>query len=250
MRSRRTTSREDRARRRLRLRPDVRPWDVRHVGRAGDREPPAPSSASRRTTGRQDSGRRARSALRTCRRTARVRARRCTSSAPCCSGSIRASARSSTTASMRRCSGMRTAKSAVDVACWDVLGKATGLPVSSCSAAGAGVVPALRRRPARARRADGRLRRSAPRRGDPPLPAEARRRSTRRRRARARCPRCDDGRDIVIADANGGWRLQDAVVAARLLDASTASSSSSRARRSRSASTCGGARRCRWCSTR
>ena len=111
------------------------------------------------------------------------------------------------------------AKSAVDVACWDLLGKATGQPV--CVLLGgrrqesyplyiavplgpAGQMAAY----VEARRAEGihhfQLKLGA----DPHEDAA---------RVRAVLDATTD-EDIVIADANGGWRLQDAVVAARLLD--------------------------------
>ena len=91
--------------------------------------------------------------------------------------------------------GHAYAKSAVDIACWDVLGRTPGVPV--CDAPRRpppGVVPALPGRAARAGRGDGRVRRGAARRGHPPLPAEARRRAARRRRAGARGARGDGRR--------------------------------------------------------
>ena len=74
--------------------------------------------------------------------------------------------------------GHEYAKSAIDVACWDVLGKAVGQPVATLLG---GVLQAraaaLRRGPARPARGDGRLRRARARGRDPPLPAQARRRA-------------------------------------------------------------------------
>ena len=115
--------------------------------------------------------------------------------------------------------GHAYAKSAVDVACWDILGKAAGLPVSTLLG--------------------GRLQESYPLYMAVPLgPADAMVEYVRARVAEGihhfqlklgADPREDAERvarvvdatgedEIVIADANGGWRLQDAVVAARLLE--------------------------------
>ena len=82
--------------------------------------------------GSRASARRARSARPTCRRlrrgcaggAARARARRSSASTP-------ATSRSSTRRWTRALRGHAYAKSAVDVACWDVLGKATGQPVAT-----------------------------------------------------------------------------------------------------------------------
>jgi cis-L-3-hydroxyproline dehydratase len=111
------------------------------------------------------------------------------------------------------------AKSAVDVACWDVLGKATGQSVAT-------LLGGLRQE-------------SYPLYIAVPLgPAEAMVEHVRERIAEGihrfqlklgADPREDAARvaavvaatgddEIVIADANGGYRLQDAVVAARLLE--------------------------------
>ena len=115
--------------------------------------------------------------------------------------------------------GHAYAKSAVDVACWDILGKAAGHPVSTLLG--------------------GRLQESYPLYMAVPLgPADAMVEYVRARVAEGihhfqlklgADPREDAERvarvvdatgedDIVIADANGGWRLQDAVVAVRLLE--------------------------------
>ena len=115
--------------------------------------------------------------------------------------------------------GHAYAKSAVDVACWDAFGKTVGLPV--CALLG------------------GRLQERFPLYFAVPLgPAEAMAEYVAARRAEgihrfqlklgadphedvARTRRVVEGmgaEDIVVADANGGWRLQDAVVAARGLD--------------------------------
>src|SRR5712691_9007239 len=115
--------------------------------------------------------------------------------------------------------GHAHARSAVDVACWDILGKAAGVPVSTLLG--------------------GRLQESYPLYMAVPLgPADAMVEYVRARVAEGihhfqlklgADPREDAERvarvidatgadEIVIADANGGWRLQDAVVAARLLE--------------------------------
>jgi L-alanine-DL-glutamate epimerase-like enolase superfamily enzyme len=115
--------------------------------------------------------------------------------------------------------GHAYAKSAVDIACWDVLGHAAGLP--ACALLG------------------GRRQASFPLYIAVPLgPVEEMAASVERhraegvhsfqlklgadpyedaRRVRAVLDATTDG-DVVIADANGGWRLPDAMIAARLLD--------------------------------
>jgi L-alanine-DL-glutamate epimerase-like enolase superfamily enzyme len=111
------------------------------------------------------------------------------------------------------------AKGAVDTACWDVLGRMTGLPV--CTLLGGRLsdtfplyfaVPlgtaAEMTEYVRARRAEG-IHRFQLKVGADPYTDAARTRSV----VEATGPE-----DIVVADANGGWRLQDAVVAARALD--------------------------------
>jgi L-alanine-DL-glutamate epimerase-like enolase superfamily enzyme len=115
--------------------------------------------------------------------------------------------------------GHAYAKSAVDVACWDLLGKATGQSV--CTLLGGRrqasypLYIAVPLGPAEqmaayvtARRAEGihhfQLKLGA----DPHADAT---------RVRAVLAATSD-EDIVIADANGGWRMQEAVVAARLLE--------------------------------
>jgi L-alanine-DL-glutamate epimerase-like enolase superfamily enzyme len=115
--------------------------------------------------------------------------------------------------------GHAYAKSAVDVACWDAFGKTIGLPV--CALLGGrlqerfplyfavplGPVEAMAEYVA-ARRAEG-IHRFQLKLGADPYEDVARTR------------RVVEGmgtEDIVVADANGGWRLQDAVVAARGLE--------------------------------
>ncbi len=115
--------------------------------------------------------------------------------------------------------GHAYAKSPVDIACWDLLGKATGKDVAALLG--------------------GRLQESFPLYKAVPLgPAEAMAAQVQgwqaegiRRfqlklgadphedaaRVRAVASVLDEG-GLLVADANGGWRLQDAMVAARLLE--------------------------------
>jgi hypothetical protein len=115
--------------------------------------------------------------------------------------------------------GHEYAKSAVDVACWDVLGRTAGLPV--CELLGGRVAEELplyfavplgsREAMAEyvaARRAQG-VHRFQLKLGADPLEDAARTAHV--------VEQTEDG-DLVVADANGGWRLQDAVLAARALD--------------------------------
>jgi L-alanine-DL-glutamate epimerase-like enolase superfamily enzyme len=115
--------------------------------------------------------------------------------------------------------GHAYAKSAVDVACWDLVGMSTGQPV--CMLLGGrrqASYPLYVAIPlgspeemashVRARRAEGIRHFQLKLGADPHADAT---------RVRAVLDETSD-EDIVIADANGGWRLQDAVVAARLLE--------------------------------
>jgi L-alanine-DL-glutamate epimerase-like enolase superfamily enzyme len=115
--------------------------------------------------------------------------------------------------------GHAYAKSALDVACWDLLGKATGLPVclllGGRRQASYPLYVAVPLGPAgemaaavQARRAEGIRHFQLKLGADPHEDAK---------RVRAVLDATTD-EDIVIADANGGWRLQDAIVAARLLE--------------------------------
>ena len=115
--------------------------------------------------------------------------------------------------------GHAYAKSTVDVACWDAFGRATGLPV--CTLLGGrrnesyplyiavplGPPDAMASY-VEARRVEGIHRFQLKLGADPHDDAQ---------RVRAVLEATTD-EDVVIADANGGWRLQDAVVAARLLE--------------------------------
>jgi L-alanine-DL-glutamate epimerase-like enolase superfamily enzyme len=115
--------------------------------------------------------------------------------------------------------GHAYAKSAIDVACWDLLGKATGQPacvlLGGRRQASFPLYIAVPLGPAAemaayvtARRAEGIHQFQLKLGADPHDDAV---------RVRAVLDATTD-EDIVIADANGGWRLQDAVVAARLLE--------------------------------
>jgi L-alanine-DL-glutamate epimerase-like enolase superfamily enzyme len=111
------------------------------------------------------------------------------------------------------------AKSAVDIACWDLLGQAAGLPVSTLLGGATaedfplyvaiplGPVDAMVEH-VRARRAEG-IRRFQLKLGADPRADAA--------RVRAVLEATEEG-ETIIADANGGWRLQDATIAARALE--------------------------------
>lgn len=111
------------------------------------------------------------------------------------------------------------AKSALDTACWDLLGQATGLPVSTLLggrrqeryplyvAIPLGSPAEMAQHVATAK-AQG-IARFQLKLGAAPADDAA--------RARAVVEATGDD-DVVVGDANAGWRLQDAVVAARLLD--------------------------------
>ena len=111
------------------------------------------------------------------------------------------------------------AKSAIDIACWDVLGQAAGVPV--CDLLGGRVsdeFPLYFAVPlgsaeemtayVEARRSEGIHRFQLKIGADPYDDAERTRRVVE----------ATGREDVVVADANGGWQLQDAVVAARALD--------------------------------
>lgn len=115
--------------------------------------------------------------------------------------------------------GQAAAKSAIDVACWDILGKSAGLPV--CTLLGG------------RRQADFPLYVALPL-GTPDAMAVAARAQIalgiralqlklgadpRGDAARVRAVREAAGEDVlIVADANGGWRRHDAIAAARLLE--------------------------------
>ena len=111
------------------------------------------------------------------------------------------------------------AKSAIDIACWDALGRATGRPV--CDLLGGRVsdrfplyfaVPlgaaAEMAAYVQARRDEGIHRFQLKVGADPYEDAE---------RTRVVVAATGSG-DVVVADANGGWSIQDAVVAARAIE--------------------------------
>jgi L-alanine-DL-glutamate epimerase-like enolase superfamily enzyme len=111
------------------------------------------------------------------------------------------------------------AKSAVDIACWDAFGRAAGLPVSALLggalvedfplyvAIPLGPVPDMVEH-VRARRAEG-IRLFQLKLGADPREDAA--------RVRAVLEATEPG-ETIVADANGGWRLQDATIAARALE--------------------------------
>ena len=114
--------------------------------------------------------------------------------------------------------GHAYAKAAIDIACWDLLGRAAHLPVSTLL--GGVVAPdfplyvAIPLGPVddmvahvKARQAEGITRFQLKLGADPREDAA---------RVRAVLEATDD--EIIIADANGGWRLQDATIAARALE--------------------------------
>jgi cis-L-3-hydroxyproline dehydratase len=115
--------------------------------------------------------------------------------------------------------GHNYAKSPVDVACWDLLGKVTNCSISTLLG---GVFQAQypiyvpvslgsaeeMAKFVVAKRAEG-VRQFQLKVGDDPHGDKAR---------VERVLAVTDERDTIIADANGGWTLQEAVVAARLLD--------------------------------
>jgi cis-L-3-hydroxyproline dehydratase len=111
------------------------------------------------------------------------------------------------------------AKSAIDIACWDLLGQAASLPVSTLLggataedfplyvAIGLGTVESMVEQ-VLAHHAAG-VRRFQLKLGADPREDAA--------RVRAVLDVTDAG-ETIVADANGGWRLQDATIAARALD--------------------------------
>jgi L-alanine-DL-glutamate epimerase-like enolase superfamily enzyme len=119
----------------------------------------------------------------------------------------------------RALKGHRYAKSPVDVACWDVLGKACGQPVTTLlggrlqesyplyKAVPLGP-PEQMAEYVRARKAEGIASFQVKIGADPYEDAE---------RVHAVAAVTDSG-DRLICDANGGYRLQDAIIAARLLE--------------------------------
>jgi L-alanine-DL-glutamate epimerase-like enolase superfamily enzyme len=115
--------------------------------------------------------------------------------------------------------GHRYAKSAVDIACWDALGRSCGLSVTSLLGgklqesfplyiAVPLAAPEDMAGYVKDRRAEGLHGFQLKIGGDPALDA----------RRTAAVVSVTDDEDVIVADANGGWRLQEAVVAARLLE--------------------------------
>ena len=118
-----------------------------------------------------------------------------------------------------RLRGHSYAKSAVDVACWDLLGKSTGKDVATLLGGRLQEHfplykavplddPAKMKEYVLARKDEGIHRFQLKIGADPYEDAK---------RVRHVVEVTDD-KDYVIADANGGWRLQDAMIAARLLE--------------------------------
>lgn len=116
-------------------------------------------------------------------------------------------------------SGHLYAKSAVDIACWDALGRTLGMPVAELlGGCLQDELPLYVAVPMGApeqmaefvlhQRALG-IHRFQMKLGDDPV-MDAQR--------AAAIVAATDGSDLVIADANGGWRRQDAIVAVRLLE--------------------------------
>jgi L-alanine-DL-glutamate epimerase-like enolase superfamily enzyme len=115
--------------------------------------------------------------------------------------------------------GHAYAKSPIDVACWDICGQAFGVSVTTLLG---GVrqakfplymavpldTPAAMREYVLARRAEGIHRFQLKVGGDPAVDGT---------RAREVVNATGD-EDLVIADANGGWRINDAITAARLME--------------------------------
>jgi L-alanine-DL-glutamate epimerase-like enolase superfamily enzyme len=113
--------------------------------------------------------------------------------------------------------GHAYAKAAVDIACWDLLGHALNVPVSTLlggvRSADFPLYVAIPLGPidsmvahVRARHEEG-IRHFQLKLGADPREDVARVRAV-----------LDEDLDVLAADANGGWRLQDAVIAARLLE--------------------------------
>src|SRR3954468_5657839 len=113
--------------------------------------------------------------------------------------------------------GHAYAKAAVDIACWDLLGHALDVPAATLLggvrspdfplyvAIPLGSAESMVEH-VRARRAEG-IRHFQLKLGADPREDAARVRAV-----------LEEDLDVVIADANGGWRLQDAVIAARALE--------------------------------
>jgi L-alanine-DL-glutamate epimerase-like enolase superfamily enzyme len=115
--------------------------------------------------------------------------------------------------------GHAYAKSAIDIACWDLLGKAADVPVSTLlggvTSEDFPLYVAIPLGPVdemvahvQARKAEGTTRFQLK------LGADPREDATRVKAVL----NATDENDVVIADANGGWRLQDATIAARALE--------------------------------
>jgi cis-L-3-hydroxyproline dehydratase len=115
--------------------------------------------------------------------------------------------------------GQNFAKSAIDIACWDLLGKSVGLPISALLG---GVLndsfplyeavplgtPAAMAQFVTERRSQG-INRFQLKVGNDPRDDTARTRA---------CVEAGDADTVVVADANGGWNIADAHIALRAME--------------------------------
>ena len=107
-------------------------------------------------------------------------------------------------------------KSGIDIACWDILGQATGLPV--CVLLGGRFGDRVQLYRAISQESPEEMARKVAGyrgRGLHALPAQGRRRSRHRHRPHPRGARRAAGPDRLVADANTGWTQHDAVRVAR-----------------------------------
>ncbi|MCU1493827.1 MAG: Mandelate racemase/muconate lactonizing protein [Acidimicrobiaceae bacterium] len=111
------------------------------------------------------------------------------------------------------------AKSVLDIACWDAFGKTVGLPVATLLG---GVVnesfPLYLAVPLGAPEVMAEFVKEAKQEGIQRFQLKIGSSPTDDSERVAAVVDATDDDDVIIADANGGWRLQDAIVAARLLE--------------------------------
>jgi cis-L-3-hydroxyproline dehydratase len=115
--------------------------------------------------------------------------------------------------------GHAYAKSPLDIACWDILGQVAGLPAAALLGGvrqdrfplymAVPLAPSEQMRDFVAARRDEGIRHFQLKIGGDPLEDAA--------RVRAVADGLEEG-DRLVADANGGWRLRDALLAARLIE--------------------------------